>query len=333
MQAGEWRKDEPGIAPPQQLLSRAICHIPRPMTEPLKIAFIGLGVMGGPMAGHLAATGHSVIAYNRTASRAEQWQEAQRAKGRDAQIARTPAEAAAGAGIVLTCVGNDEDLEAVTLGDQGAFAAIAPGALFIDHTTVSAAMARRLDHAARDAGFAAIDAPVSGGQAGAENGKLAVMCGGTEEAITRARPVMESYGSRIVHVGAAGAGQTAKMANQMCIAGTLAGLSEAIRLSDAADLDMERVLEAISGGAAQSWQMENRWQTMVAGEFDHGFALDWMRKDLGYALDEARRLGLSAPVTALVDQFYADLQAMGAGRQDTSALIRRLPEGSEGKTT
>ncbi len=302
------------------------------MTEPLEIAFIGLGVMGGPMAGHLAAAGHNVTAYNRTASRARTWLEAQRAEGRDAHIAATPAEAAGGADIVLTCVGNDADLEAVTLGPDGAFAAIAPDALFIDHTTVSAAMARRLDGAARSAGFAALDAPVSGGQAGAENGRLAIMCGGSDEALERARPVMQSYGSRIVHVGAAGAGQTAKMANQMCIAGTLAGLSEAIRLADAADLDMERVLEAISGGAAQSWQMENRWQTMVAGEFDHGFALDWMRKDLGYALEEARRLGLSAPVTALVDQFYADLQAMGAGRQDTSALIRRLPPGSEGKT-
>lgn len=303
------------------------------MTEPLNIAFIGLGVMGGPMAGHLAAAGHRITAYNRTASRAQTWLEAQRAEARDAHVAATPAEAADGAAIVLTCVGNDADLEAVTLGSDGAFAAIAPGALFIDHTTVSAEMARRLDNAARSAGFAALDAPVSGGQAGAEAGKLAIMCGGTEEAMSRATPVMASYGSRLVHVGAAGAGQTAKMANQMCIAGTLAGLSEAIRLADAADLDMERVLEAISGGAAQSWQMENRWETMVAGTFDHGFALDWMRKDLGYALEEARRLGLSAPVTALVDQFYADLQAMGAGRQDTSALIRRLPQGSKGKNT
>ncbi len=201
------------------------------------------------------------------------------------------------------------------------------GSLLIDHTTVSADMARRVAEAAEARDIAALDAPVSGGQAGAENGALAIMCGGTDQAMERARPVMESYGKTIIHVGPAGAGQTAKMANQMCIAGVLGGLSEAIRLTQAAGLDTGRTLEAISGGAAQSWQMENRWPTMVKGEFDFGFAIDWMRKDLGYALDEAQRLGLDAPVTAMVDQFYAELQAGGDGRSDTSALIKRLPQG------
>ena len=294
------------------------------MDGPTNIAFIGLGVMGAPMAGHLVAAGHRVAVYNRTRATAEDWAAAHDG----ARIADTPAEAAEGARIVIACVGNDDDVEAVTLGPDGAFAAMGEGALFVDHTTVSAAMARRLAEEAEARGFAAIDAPVSGGQAGAENGALAIMCGGAESHVERARPVMECYGRRIVHVGEAGAGQTAKMANQMCIAGTLAGLAEAIRLVQAAGLDDVAVLDAISGGAAQSWQMENRWATMVAGEFDHGFAIDWMRKDLGYALAEARRLGLSAPVTALVDQFYADVQAMGGARQDTSALIRRLPEGN-----
>ena len=297
------------------------------MSETTRIAFIGLGVMGGPMAGHLAAKGYEVTAYNRTGARAQAWLEAQQAAGHNASTAPSPAEAARQADIVITCVGNDEDLEQVTLGPEGAFAAMREGTLFIDHTTVSAAMARRLDEEASAQGIAAVDAPVSGGQAGAESGKLAIMCGGSDAAMERARPVMESYGARIVHVGAAGAGQTTKMANQMCIAGVLAGLSEAVRLASAAGLDTDRVFEAISGGAAQSWQMDNRWDTMTKGEFDFGFAVDWMRKDLGYALDEARRLGLAAPATALVDQFYAEIQAMGGGRQDTSSLIRRLPKG------
>lgn len=296
------------------------------MSEIRTVAFIGLGVMGGPMAGHLARAGYQVTGYNRTASRAQVWAEKLAGEGLTVSTAATPAEAAAGKDMVLTCVGNDEDLEQVLLGPDGALAAMAAGALLVDHTTVSAAMARRIDAEAAARGIAAVDAPVSGGQAGAENGKLAVMCGGSTEAVERARPVMEAFSARIVHVGGAGAGQTTKMANQMCIAGTLAGLSEAVRLSQASGLDMDRVYEAISGGAAQSWQMDNRWATMARGEFDFGFAIDWMRKDLGYALDEARRLGLSSPVSALVDQFYADVQAMGGARQDTSALIRRLPE-------
>ncbi|MFN2098609.1 NAD(P)-dependent oxidoreductase [Altererythrobacter sp. MF3-039] len=291
------------------------------------IAFIGLGVMGGPMAGHLAARGYPLRIYNRTRQRADEWKERFGPQGSRVRLCDTPAKAAEGAKVVITCVGNDEDLAEVTIGPGGAFEATRAGALFIDHTTVSANMARRLDEEARHRGFTAIDAPVSGGQAGAENGKLAIMCGGTAEAMDRARPVMESYGARIVHVGAAGAGQTTKMANQMCIAGVLGGLSEAIRLVQASGLDADKVLEAISGGAAQSWQMENRWKTMVEGEFDFGFAIDWMRKDLAYTLAESERLGLETPITSLVDQFYADVQAMGGGRQDTSALIRRLPEG------
>ena len=230
--------------------------------------------------------------------------------------------------IVFACVGNDEDLEAVALGPGGAIPAMREGSLFVDHTTVSADMARRIFSEAGNRSIEAIDAPVSGGQAGAENGALAIMCGGTASAMERAIPVMDCYAARIVHVGEAGAGQTAKMANQMCIAGVLGGLSEAIRLAEAAGLDMEKTYEAISGGAAQSWQMNNRWQTMVADEFDFGFAIDWMRKDLGYALDEAGRLGLSSPVSAMVDEFYAEIQAAGGGRKDTSALITRLPKGT-----
>lgn len=297
------------------------------MIEPQKIAFIGLGVMGGPMAGHLLSAGHHVTAYNRTQAKAASWQAAQQNLGYTPDIAESPALAVRGADVIITCVGNDQDIHQVALGDNGAFPAIAPGALFIDHTTVSAKMARSLAAEAARMGFAAVDAPVSGGQAGAENGKLAIMCGGTSETFGRARQVMGAYGARIVHVGAEGAGQTAKMANQMCIAGILQGLSEAIRLTIAAGLDTDKVFEAISGGAAQSWQMENRWPTMVRDEFEFGFAVDWMRKDLGYALEEADRLGLSSPVTAMVDQFYAEIQEVGGGRFDTSSLIRRLPQG------
>ena len=297
------------------------------MRDSQKIAFLGLGVMGGPMAGHLAAAGHEVTAWNRSDRRRNAWGADYQGK---AEIADTIASAVHGADIVLACVGNDGDLAEVVLADGGALASLEAGALLIDHTTTSAAMARTVGEAAAKRGIGFIDAPVSGGQAGAENGKLAAMCGGSESDFTRARPVMEAYCARIVHVGDVGAGQTTKMANQMCIAGTLAGLSEAIRLSQASGLETDKVLDAISGGAAQSWQMENRWSTMAEGAFDFGFAIDWMRKDLGYALNEARRLGLSSPVTALVDQFYADIQAMGGARQDTSALIRRLPEG---KTT
>jgi 3-hydroxyisobutyrate dehydrogenase len=303
-----------------------------------KIAFLGLGVMGGPMARHLALAGHHLTLFNRTAARGEnwlvQWQETHQTLAQEGaqegaliETAATPAEAARDADIVISCVGNDADLAEVLLAETGALGAMPEGSLLIDHTTVSADMARRVAEAAEARDIAALDAPVSGGQAGAENGALAIMCGGTDQAMERARPVMESYGKTIIHVGPAGAGQTAKMANQMCIAGVLGGLSEAIRLTQAAGLDTGRTLEAISGGAAQSWQMENRWPTMVKGEFDFGFAIDWMRKDLGYALDEAQRLGLDAPVTAMVDQFYAELQAGGDGRSDTSALIKRLPQG------
>ncbi|HEY7805665.1 MAG TPA: NAD(P)-dependent oxidoreductase [Croceibacterium sp.] len=292
----------------------------------LRIAFLGLGVMGAPMAGHLARAGHKVTGYNRTASRAAAWQDKYRGEGLDVATAATAAQAAAGQDVVITCVGNDSDLAQVVLGVSGALAAMREGALFIDHTTVSPAIARRIFAEAASRGIDALDAPVSGGQAGAENGKLAIMCGGTAGAMDRARPVMQAYGARMVHVGAAGAGQATKAVNQICIAGTLAGLSEGVRFAQAAGLDMAKVLEAISGGAAQSWQMENRWVTMDAGEFDFGFAIDWMRKDLAIALGEANARGLSLPVTALVDQFYAQVQAQGGARQDTSALIRHLPK-------
>jgi 3-hydroxyisobutyrate dehydrogenase len=278
----------------------------------MKIAFIGTGVMGAPMAGHLGRAGHDVTVYNRTRAKAA-------ATG--LPVADTPAAAAAGADAVVTCVGNDADLAAVTLGADGAFGAMRDDAVFIDHTTVSADIARRL----AGARALVVDAPVSGGQAGAEKGALAIMCGGSDDALARARPVMEAYAARIVHVGAAGAGQQTKMVNQICIAGVLQGLSEAVRFAQASDLDLEKVFEAISGGAAQSWQMVNRWPTMAKDEFDFGFAIDWMRKDLGLALDEARKNGAVLPAAALVDQFYAEVQAMGGGRQDTSALVRRLP--------
>jgi 3-hydroxyisobutyrate dehydrogenase len=295
------------------------------MNQKPDIAFIGLGVMGGPMAGHLARAGHAVTAYNRSPERAAKWCETWATEGLAVAFASTPAEAAQGADIVFTCVGNDEDLAEVTLGPAGVLGAMREGSLLVDHTTTSADMARRLAEACAAKGIGFVDAPVSGGEAGAVNGKLAIMCGGTAADLARAEPAMQPYAKAIVHVGPAGAGQTAKMANQMCIAGVLAGLSEAVRLAEAAGLDLDKTYEAISGGAAQSWQMDNRWATMTRGEFDFGFAIDWMRKDLGYALAEARRLGLAAPVTALVDQFYADVQAAGGGRKDTSALISRLP--------
>ena len=296
------------------------------MTATKRIAFLGLGVMGAPMAGHLARRGHRVTAYNRTASRAEAWRDRQAAEGLDVATAATPAAAAAGQDVVIACVGNDDDLAQVVLGDGGALAAMQPGALFIDHTTVSPAIARRIADEAAGHDLLALDAPVSGGQAGAESGRLAIMCGGSVQAMDSARPVMEAYGARIVHIGGPGAGQACKAVNQVCIAGVLAGLSEGVRFAQGAGLDLDKVLEAISGGAAQSWQMLNRWKTMDAGEFDHGFAVDWMRKDLGLTLDEARGNGARLPLTALVDQFYADVQAMGGARQDTSSLIRRLTE-------
>ena len=279
----------------------------------MKIALIGTGVMGAPMARHLAAAGHDVTVYNRTRAKAE-------ATG--LTVAETPAAAARDADAVVTCVGNDADLEQVTLGPDGAFGTMREDAVFIDHTTVSADIAQRLS-AAR---ALAVDAPVSGGQAGAEKGQLAIMCGGSAAAMAAARPVMSAYAARIVHVGAAGAGQQTKMVNQICIAGVLQGLSEAVRFAQASKLDLDKVYEAISGGAAQSWQMVNRWPTMTKDEFDFGFAIDWMRKDLGLTLDEAKRNGALLPMTALVDQFYAEVQRLGGGRQDTSALVRRLPK-------
>lgn len=294
------------------------------MTESKRIAFLGLGTMGAPMAGHLARAGHRVTVWNRTTARADEW--LARHEGLDVAVAASPAEAARGQDVVLTCVGNDDDLAAVVLGEAGALAAMATGALYVDHTTVSPAIARRIADAAHQRGVLALDAPVSGGQAGAENGKLSIMCGGAAEAMDAARPVLGAYAARVVHVGEAGAGQACKAVNQICIAGVLAGLSEGVRFAQAAGLDLDRVFEAISGGAAQSWQMDNRWTTMARGEFDFGFAIDWMRKDLAIALAEADAHGLDLPVTALVDRFYAEVQELGGGRQDTSALIRHLPE-------
>ena len=285
----------------------------------MRVSFLGLGVMGGPIARHLAHAGHAVTVYNRSSDRAAAWVAAHGGRS-----AATPAEAAVGAEAVLACVGADADLRAITLGPDGAFAAMAPGSVFIDHTTVSAAIARELAEAGAALSLLVVDAPVSGGQAGAEAGALTIMCGGTDAAFTAAEPVMAAYARRIGHMGPAGSGQLTKMVNQLCIAGVLQGLAEALAFGTAAGLDLEQVVGVISKGAAQSWQMENRSATMARGEFDFGFAVDWMRKDLGLTLDEARRLGVSLPVAALVDQFYADVQAMGGGRQDTSSLIRRL---------
>jgi 3-hydroxyisobutyrate dehydrogenase len=284
-----------------------------------RIAFLGLGVMGAPIARHLASTGHELIVHNRSPDKANAWVTAN-----GGGQAASPAEAATDADAVIACVGRDEDVEAVTLGAEGAFPAMRRGALFIDHTTVSARLARRLAADGEERGILSVDAPVSGGQAGAEQGTLSIMCGGSDAAMAAARPLMESYSARIVHVGPPGSGQLTKMVNQICIAGVVQGLSEAIHFAKAARLDTGKVFEAVSGGAAQSWQMVNRWATMERGEFDFGFAVDWMRKDLGLTLDEARTNGAKLPLAALVDQFYADLQAMGAGRQDTSSLIRRL---------
>jgi len=294
--------------------------------EPRKVAFLGLGVMGGPMAGHLASAGHKVIGYNRTAAKSAKWRENLAQRGVDVSTAATPVEAVADCDVVLACLGNDDDVRSVMLGEAGALAAMKRGATLVDHTTVSPALARELAEAASAHGVMFVDAPVSGGQAGAENGKLAIMCGGSDDAMAAATPVMEAYAARIVHVGDAGAGQACKAVNQVCIAGVLAGLSEGVRLAQATGVDTDKVLEAISGGAAQSWQMENRWPTMVKGEFDFGFAIDWMRKDLAIAMAEGKEVGISLPVTALVDQFYAQVQAQGGARQDTSALIRHLPE-------
>ncbi|MFA7603919.1 MAG: NAD(P)-dependent oxidoreductase [Novosphingobium sp.] len=293
------------------------------MSAKRKVSSLGLGVMGGAIARHIGNAGHELTIYNRSPGRLEAWQKTN--PGLAARVASSPAEAAEGADMVITCVGNDDDLADVVLGPHGVFRTLREGGVFVDHTTVSARIARQIAVEARDQQVHCVDAPMTGSQIGAEKGTLTLMCGGRPDAIEAARPVMEAYSQRIVHVGKAGAGQTAKMANQICIAGTVAALAEAVRFAQGSHLDMAKVYEAISGGAAQSWQMDNRWATMDRDEFDFGFAIDWMRKDLGLAIDEGRGLGVSLPVTALVDQFYADLQAMGSGREDTSALIRRLP--------
>ncbi len=285
-----------------------------------KIAFLGLGVMGFPMAGHLAAKGgHAVTVYNRTSQKAEDWV----ARYGGARAA-TPREAADGQDFVMTCVGNDDDLREVTLGESGAFAGMKAGAVFVDHTTASAGIARELHAQANRRGLHSIDAPVSGGQAGAENGVLTVMCGGDPEPFARAEPVIAAYARTCTLMGPAGAGQLAKMVNQICIAGVVQGLAEGLHFAKKSGLDPEKLIATISKGAAQSWQMENRYKTMVAGEFDFGFAVDWMRKDLAICLDEARRNGAHLPVAALVDQFYSDVQEMGGRRWDTSSLIARL---------
>ena len=284
-----------------------------------RVAFLGLGVMGHPMAGHLARAGHQVTVYNRTVAKAEAW-----VKDYGGACAATPAEAVRGAEFVFCCVGNDDDLRSVVLGETGAFAGMAPGAVFVDHTTASAEVARELAAEAQRLGLQFVVAPVSGGQAGAVNGALTVMCGGDAAAFDAMRPVAMAFARAVTLLGGAGAGQLAKMVNQICIAGIVQGLSEAVRFGQRAGLDMNAVLDVIGKGAAQSWQMDNRGKTMVEDKFDFGFAVDWMRKDLGLVLDEARRNGARLPLTALVDQFYADVQALGGNRWDTSSLIKRL---------
>jgi 3-hydroxyisobutyrate dehydrogenase len=285
-----------------------------------KVAFLGLGVMGFPIAGHLKVRGgHEVVVYNRTAATAAKWV----AKFGGAS-APTPRAAAAGCDIVFACVGNDSDLRAVTLGEDGAFAGMRPGAVFVDHTTASANVARDLNRQARQGRFGFIDAPVSGGQAGAESGQLTVMCGGDSEDYARVEPAISAYARFCCLMGPSGAGQLTKMVNQICIAGLVQALSEGLHFAKAAGLDQQLVVDVISKGAAQSWQMDNRHKTMIAGEFNFGFAVEWMRKDLAICLDEARRNGASLPVTALVDQFYGEVQAKGGGRWDTSSLITRL---------
>ena len=284
-----------------------------------RVAFIGLGVMGFPMAGHIAKAGHDVTVYNRTSAKATEWVAKHGGKS-----AATPREAAQGCDFVFSCVGNDDDLRSVTTGLDGAFASMKPGAIFIDNTTASALVARELAAAADEAGFGFLDAPVSGGKAGAENGVLTVMVGGDAAIFEKAKPVIDCYARMVGLMGASGAGQLTKMVNQICIAGLVQGLSEGIHFAQNAGLDVEKVIEVISKGAAGSWQMENRHKTMNAGKYDHGFAVDWMRKDLDIVLSEARANGSTLPVTALVDQFYAEVQAMGGNRWDTSSLLARL---------
>ena len=284
-----------------------------------KVAFLGLGVMGYPMAGHLQAAGHDVTVYNRTAGKADAW-----AKQHGGQSAANPAAAAANAELVMACVGNDDDLRAVCLGDDGAFAGMADGALFVDHTTVSSKVTLELYTVAKSKGMSFVDAPVSGGQAGAENGQLSIMCGGDQADYDRAEPIMNVYAKLCRRIGESGAGQLTKMANQIAIAGLVQGLSEALHFASKAGLDGRDVVEVISQGAAGSWQMANRFETMIDDHFEHGFAVDWMRKDLAICLNTANENGASLPVTALVDQFYKDVQKMGGGRWDTSSLFKRL---------
>ena len=284
-----------------------------------RVAFIGLGVMGYPMAGHLAAGGHDVTVYNRTAEKAQKW-----AGEHNGQAAATPKEAASGADFVFCCVGNDDDLRAVTTGPDGAFHGMSDGAIFIDNTTASSDVAQELHAIAKDKGVGFLDAPVSGGQAGAENGALTVMVGGDPEPYAKAEPLIDCYARMCQLMGPSGSGQLTKMVNQICIAGVVQGLSEGLHFAMKSGLDAEAVVEVISKGAAQSWQMENRYKTMIAGEFEHGFAVDWMRKDMHICLETARRIGAKLPVSALVDQFYADVQEMGGRRWDTSSLIARL---------
>lgn len=284
-----------------------------------KIAFLGLGVMGYPMAAHLVAAGHEVCVYNRTTAKAEKW-----ATQNNQRFSATPAEAVNGAEFVMACVGNDDDLRAICIGEDGAFSGMSKGAIFVDHTTVSAQVTRELYEKAKSQGLSFVDAPISGGQAGAENGVLSVMCGGDQSAFAAAEPVIAAYSKNCKHLGESGAGQLTKMVNQICIAGLMQGLSEALHFAEKAGLDGKAVVDVISGGAAGSWQMMNRYETMVDDEFEFGFAVDWMRKDLGICLKTADENGASLPVTAIVDQFYKDVQKLGGGRWDTSSLIHRL---------
>ncbi|MEM1247094.1 MAG: NAD(P)-dependent oxidoreductase [Acidobacteriota bacterium] len=286
---------------------------------PQKVAFLGLGVMGHPMAGHLKNAGHDVVVYNRTGEKAQRW-----AEEYGGTAAPTPAAAADGRHFVFLCVGDDPDVREVAFGADGCVGAMESGAVLVDHTTASADVAREVGAACEAAGLHFLDAPISGGQAGAENGALTVMCGGDEDTFGRALPVIDAYAKSINLIGPTGSGQMCKMVNQLCIAGLVQGLSEGIHFAQKSGLDVGKVISAISGGAAQSWQMDNRWQTMEAGDFDHGFAVEWMRKDLGIALSAGRQAGASLPVAALVDQFYAEVEAMGGERWDTSSLIARL---------
>jgi len=294
------------------------------MTVSQHVAFIGLGAMGYPMAGHLANAGHRVTVFNRTPERAQRW-----LSEFEGNLASTPAEAAAGADAIMICVGNDQDVREVTTGPEGALAALTPGALIIDHTTTSQALAVEIAATAADNAVSFLDAPVSGGQIGATNGVLTIMAGGTDEAFAAARPLMSSYAKSLRHMGPVGTGQLTKMVNQICIAGLLQGLSEGIHFAELAGLDVAGVIDVISQGAAQSWQMDNRASTMIEGEFDFGFAVDWMRKDLGIAIEAARAVGAAVPVTELVDRYYAEVQALGGNRWDTSSLIQRLRAGEK----